>query len=117
MLKHCYWNNNGQFEDGTKKLTQLVPIEGNITGKKNRALEKFRIACNCYYDLYNNGLGNSAAEFRRVFKIASSKYRIRWTNRFTDELYALTEEALNDIIISAAQEQGVTVAQQDDVSA
>jgi len=112
MLKDSYWNHRGTYQAATAELEKLIPIQGPVENPRtaNRALEKFRRASNCYYDLYNNGLCNRADEFRQVFGIASSHYR--WGDyRFFEELYAATERKLDRIVEAAAREQGIEITE------
>ena len=106
-FENTYWNHSGKYEAAAQELNKLIPCEGAVERPhKNRALEKFRKASNCYYDLYNNGLCNRARSFARVFGIASSAYRIgNW--RFAMGLYTATEVAMDDIVVAAAREQGL----------
>lgn len=108
MRTDTYWNNAGKHQEQATKLNELVPTQGSVKHpKKNKALEKFRKAQNCYYDLYNNGLCNRKAEFRRVFNILSSQY-IYAGGRFIDEvLYDKVELLMDDIIEAAAEEQAI----------
>jgi hypothetical protein len=106
-MNNTYWNHNGKYEEFAQELRKLVPISGEVPNKrKNPALERFRKASNCYYDLYNNGLCNRANEFRRVFGIRSSDYR-HGNFRYTRFLYEETEVVMDQIIINAAAEQGL----------
>ena len=108
MKENTYWNNNGRFQMYVKKLDVLIPDIGEVNEpRKNKALEKFRVASNFYYDLYNNGLCNRASEFRRVFGIPSTKYRekVGRYSSFVDELYDQTEEVMDEIILNAVKEQ------------
>jgi hypothetical protein len=102
-----YWNHSGLHQHLVDPLNELVPISGEVPNKrKNPALEKFRKASNCYYDLFNNGLCNRAREFYGVFKIASSHYkRVGSYGDYSDRLYELVEEKMDEIIFAAAQEQ------------
>lgn len=113
MLKHTYWNNKGTFESAAKKLSGMIPIEGSVEfpRSKNKKLEKFRKACNCYHDLYNNGLMNRAQEFRQVFGIASSQHKrlTRYSVTFSPSLYEKVEEQMDAIVYAAAIEQGLEV--------
>jgi hypothetical protein len=110
MLKHTYWNNQGTFQTAGDELNKLIPVEGSVAHpRKNRKLEKFRNACNAYHDLYNNGLGNRAHDFRLVFGIASSQYKGRRPMSFNPSLYRMTEEVMDLIVIAAAEEQGIAV--------
>ena len=108
MIKNTYWNHNGRFQMYVEELDALIPDAGEVNEpRKNKALEKFRVASNCYYDLYNNGLCNRASEFRRVFGIPSTKYweKVGRYSRFLDELYDQTEEVMDEIILNAVKEQ------------
>jgi hypothetical protein len=105
-LEKSYWNHNGKFQALADALNKLVPCEGNIKGKNNVALERFRKASNCYYDLYNNGLGNRASSFSKLFGIAAGNYRL-WNNRFSysPALYEIVEVEMDKVILAAAAEQ------------
>ena len=111
MLKNSYWNHSGTYQAAAVELEQLIPAEGAVEDPRgaNRALEKFRRAANCYYDLYNNGLGNRASEFRQAFGIASSHYKLG-TCRFERSLYADTEREMDSIVAAAAVEQSIEIA-------
>ena len=75
-FENTYWNHNGKHEALAAQLQALIPSEGQVVSpRKNKKLEKFRKAVNCYYDLYNNGLGNRANSFAKVFGIPSREYR------------------------------------------
>ena len=110
-MKELYWNKSGKHELLAQQLQKLIPWEGSVPEpRKNKALEKFRKACNCYYDLYNNGLCNRVSEFRSVFGIASSTYKEPWRGygRYSEALYRKTEEAMDLIVLAAAKEQKIS---------
>jgi hypothetical protein len=110
--KNTYWNENGKHQFAVDELNKLVPTSGEVLNKrKNPALEKYRKASNCYYDLYNNGLMNRAREFYGVFKIASSHYRyLPGAHRlFMEELYVAVEVKMDEIIEAAMAEQAVNL--------
>jgi hypothetical protein len=117
MLKDSYWNHRGTYQAAAKQLEQLIPAEGSVENPRstNRALEKFRRAANCYYDLYNNGLGNRASEFRQVFGIASTHYSLGRC-RFERSLYRDTEREMDSIIAAAAVEQGIEIVAEVDTA-
>ena len=99
-MVNCYWENTGRYQELDKKLMKLIPDEGEVNSKFP-ALEKLRIASNCYYDLYNNGLCNRAKEFRKVFGMAGTKiFKGEYPN---PEL----ETKLDNIIIMAGIEQNL----------
>lgn len=107
MKEQTYWAHNGKYEHLAAQLRALIPEEGSVAQpRKNPALELFRKACNCYYDLYNNGLCNRAQEFRGVFKIASGHHK-RGFGRYSTPLYAATELRMDEIVLNAAAEQGL----------
>lgn len=104
-----YWDNEGQHQALYQKLHDLIPGSGPVPGARSdcRALEKLRVAGNCYYDLFNNGLCNRAAEFRRVFGFGGKVIANRSFNRYMHESILL-EQKMDEIILAAAKEQGVT---------
>lgn len=107
MNENTYWNSKGKHQQYVDDLNAMVPDEGSVPEpRKNKALEKFRKASNCYYDLYNNGLCNRAREFASVFGIRSSFYKIGQYNH-SQALYDETEKVMDQIIINAAAEQGL----------
>lgn len=94
-----YWNGNGEHERLMTKVTSLLPDYGEVN-PGNPQLERFRIASNCYYDLYNNRLCNLASEFRKVFGFGASR-------KFDEGIVQKTEQKMNEILLAAAKEQGV----------
>ena len=107
---NTYWNHNGKYQAAVAALQALVPDEGAVKNPaKNKALEKFRKASNCYYDLYNNGLCNRAQSFAKVFGIAAGQYRGYATYRFAETLYIQTEAQMDEIVKAAALEQGIAL--------
>lgn len=113
MFDNTYWNHSGKHQDKVDALQALVPAEGPVKGSKNKALERFRKAVNCYYDLYNNGLCNRAASFAKIFKVAPSDYGVGYTARclrvarFGPTLYEIVEKRMDEIIEAAVAEQGL----------
>lgn len=104
-MQNTYWNHKGRFETFAAAVQELVPAEGAVHNvSKNRALERFRKAVNCYYDLYNNGLCNRAAAFNQLFGLASSQYRIG-RGRFDACLYTKVEAKMDQIVLDAYAEQ------------
>lgn len=103
MNPNIYWNGYGKYKVANSILEELVPAMGEVENpQQNKHLERFRKASNCYYDLYNNGLGNRAAEFRQVFGFSGYKRALRWDESLFEEV----EDKMNSIIEAAAREQG-----------
>ncbi len=121
IYAHTYWNQKGKYPLANKALHKLIPSQGEVPNhKQNPALEKLRVASNCYYDLYNNGLGNRAAEFREVFGFCAAAVALGedgavcdhepdegGVDEFSQELVDRTESTMDKIIEQAAKEQGI----------
>lgn len=103
-----YWNGCGRFQYQANQLQKLIPHSGSVRNPEHTKLEKFRVASNCYYDLYNNGLGNRSKEFAKTFKIKLSRFR-KYRFEFEPELFQLLELKMDVIVFEAALEQNVSV--------
>jgi hypothetical protein len=104
-MEKSYWEGTGTFEGLNKALGQMIPVAGPVNDPMhNRALEKFRKASNCYYDLFNNGLCNRAAEFRRVFGFGGTSIV---KSNYVD-IRGL-ENKMDEIILKAAREQNLPI--------
>lgn len=111
-MSNSYWNSSGKYQVAADQLHNLIPGEGAVPNpRKNAALERFRNAVNCYYDLYNNGLCNRRTQFTRVFGINTSRYKIGFGSHRL-EMYNRVEEAMDAIVLAAANEQNVCFEQQ-----
>ena len=126
LYEHTYWNHKGKYPDIQDALSKLVPEEGVVFHPKdNPALETFRVASNCYYDLYNNGLCNRAEEFEKVFGF-EGPYREYGPEEDDDDRRSYNEndeawwtqaninrveDAINRIILAAAKEQGIALSE------
>lgn len=114
IYAHTYWADKGKYPQTLEALQTLVPEAGEVKDAENKpALEQFRIASNCYYDLYNNGLCNRGDEFEEVFGFAGPDYH----DELTQEVVDRTEDAMNRIIVAAAQEQGIYIPEELDATA
>ena len=117
-LDKFYWSNNGRYQKAVDALQALIPAEGTVPQPyKNKALERFRKACNRYYRLYNDGdFGVGPA---KMFGIEyPSQYRTYKTFTYPNGrmgsykswgqgLYDAVEPAMDEIIVAAAIEQGI----------
>jgi len=102
------WAVNEGFSCLYDKLSALVPFEGKIPHgrSKNKCLERFRVASNLLYDLFNNGLMNRRSHFHQFFKVSVyCRGGIGQTQfqRLDEEL----EPVLTKIMQDAAREQGI----------
>lgn len=115
MKTTTYWENNGRFQALADKLQKLIPASGPCADAKtkNKHLERFRRAVNCYYDLNNNGLCNRAAEFRAVFGWGCvKKYRYLDSGHMNFEAIekdGIVEKDMDKFVFDAAIEQGIFV--------
>ena len=106
-----YWNEQGAYQTIAEALQGLIPAIGEVPEGKttNKALERFRRAQNCYYDLYNNGLGNRAREFSILFRIPGVPREIKQNYRTNFLVSSLTEGAIENkmdgVILDAYREQ------------
>lgn len=109
MSNVSYWNNTGRYNIAAEHMRRSIPREGAVAfpRSKNRNLDRLRRAVNCYYDLYNNGLCNRQSEFYRLYGIPSSHYG-SYGAGYTRQLYNLVEHKMDDFIIAAAIEQGLS---------
>lgn len=109
-----YWDNTGKFQQFVEALQALVPVEGSCSNPRstNRWLEKFRVASNAYYDIFNNGGMNRGGLIRRIFDLPASEYIAYGRGKCFNWGAALrkTEPVMDDIILKAAVEQGLIPA-------
>lgn len=110
-----YWNHTGKYPVADKALHALIPHSGECPDAKgaNRALDRYRRAGNCYYDLFNNGLCNRGAEFRALFKVGAlprKPYSTRLDFAAIEE-QGKVEARMNQLIEQAAEEQGIPLDQ------
>ncbi len=105
-----YWNSKGGYQHIADMLCDRIPAEGACTNPrtKNKALDKFRRACNCYYDLYNNGLINRHAEFRRMFPDVYM-YKGTYGYEISETRLQTLEEEMDAIVFAAGIEQGLII--------
>jgi len=102
-----YWNNKGRYQALADQLQPKIPAEGSVVGAGNKALEKFRLASNAYYDLFNNGGGNLPRDIARYFNISGwLASQVSEADALKD-IYSLTEPAMDEIVLAAALEQRV----------
>lgn len=107
MNTNNYWNNAGRYQTLADQLQALIPDSGSVAQpRKNRALERFRVAVNAYYDLYNNGGCNRRSTIRKYLSPYVMFYarQRRW-----DCVARLTEPAMDALILEAAREQGLVL--------
>lgn len=102
--ERSYWRGNGRLQSLADLLNELIPFEGPVCEPdKNPALERFRIASNAYYDLFNNGGGNRRSDVGRFFPGAISYVR---GDRY-ERAQNITEPVMDKIIAQAAIEQRI----------
>ena len=102
------WAINPGFKNLQEKLDELVPFQGKVphSKSKNKALEKFRVASNLVYDLFNNGLMNRRSHFQGFFGWAPYTRGGMSSNQFETAERKL-EPVMTRIMIDAGKEQGI----------
>jgi hypothetical protein len=109
QMENTYWNDKGTHQYYMKALEPLIPFNGSIKGRKNVKLEKLRKAINCYWDLYNNGLGNRDRSFSKIFghEVLASHitYYIKIRMPVPQRYYEAIERVMDGLIEDAALEQ------------
>ena len=94
-----YWCSKGEHQALLDAVNKLIPAMGEIPEKP--ALDLFRQASNCYYDLYNNGLCNRADEFERVFGFLPD-------TKLPRKDVVRVERKINQMLLAAAKEVDLT---------
>lgn len=99
-----YWDETGTYESLGKELDLLIPDGGSvINSEENPKLENYRKMVNAYYDLFNNGGGNSERKTAHYFpRTTTYARRNRWSR-----CYEITEPKMDKAILLAAKEQGI----------
>ena len=105
------WGINEGFKNLQEKLDDLIPFEGKVpfSRSKNKKLEKFRVASNLAYDLFNNGLMNRKSHFKQFFGWSppAENHRYQYSRHDWKRFEENLEPVLTSIIQEAAIEQGV----------
>ena len=102
-----YWNSEGTYQTQYEELWNLVPKEGEVKKgmcKHVFSLERFRKACNSYYDVFNNGGGNRDASTAKFFPgvlyslqySRKSGYNVDW-----EYVHRICDEKMDKIIREA----------------
>ena len=95
-----YWYGTGRFEDLGKWLDKMVPAQGECE-KHHGRLERYRLMCNAYYDLFNNGGWNNehtgvSYYFPKCITLAKGNFP-EW-----DLIFEITEPKMDKAILDAA---------------
>tara|TARA_R100000808_G_scaffold25073_1_gene61342 strand:- start:32121 stop:32543 length:423 start_codon:yes stop_codon:yes gene_type:complete len=92
-----YWHGDGRYECYASELAKLIPVSGRVKNpRKNKHLEHYRVVCNAYYDLYNNGGWNRPSQ---IYQYAGKR---SVTERY---VYVALEIYLDYVILAAYAEQ------------
>ena len=111
-LFNVSWALHEGYKDISEKLDDLIPLEGAVPQGRsvNKCLEKFRVAQNLIYDLFNNGMCNRRSHFKQFFgwtpptQTRHYQYSRHDWKRFEEKL----EPVLSIIIQEAALEQKIS---------
>jgi len=102
---NTYWDHEGKHQDKAEKLDNLIPAAGKVSGKENKALEKYRQAANLYYEIFNNGGTNSMNGIKSIFGMSKDEVRTNVRLNDWDEIHSIVEPMLDKIILAAYKEQ------------
>jgi len=120
-MSNTFWDGDSDLQDVADALATLIPPTGAVENpKKNKALEKFRRATNCYYDLYNNGLCNRRQEFYRLFEVRVSNFKFSWPHKRRgridfDRIMPVVEPIMRQFVLDAAAEQKIEITTTEEV--
>lgn len=102
-----YWSGEGKYQKQYEELYKLVPREGKVEKgmcKHTISLERFRKACNSYYDVFNNGGGNRDASTAKFFPGVLSEIRESWNRGVDinwDYIYRVCDDKMDEVIVEA----------------
>lgn len=103
MTKTTYWNHMGKYQQRMEMLQRRIPSAGKCSNPltANKHLDRLRRGINCYYDLYNNGMGNRDNETKSVWG-----FRVGYRQSGIDQyVYDAVEIEMNNLVELAWQEQ------------
>ena len=106
-LTNTYWNGNGRFQELYNRLYKLIPHSGPCAQLPK--LERLRKVGNAYYQLFNNGTASPIARLTGVLGSVIVPRRANEWKYSMKERQAeleLLEQAVDTVVIAAAQEQG-----------
>ena len=104
--KNINWGIHKSFQEMYDALWEKIPAMGEIKGKNNKKLEKYRKASMVIYDIFNNGLMNRGNQLR---VLGLKKDDLSLPNEYCEPNWDYNEEiiweAFRPIIIDATVEQ------------
>ena len=107
ILKYSYWNNRGLYQETATALEKRIPTFGKVEdAKQHPKLERLRRATNMYYDLYNNGAGNTHTGMHRGFKGLLGVSIVLARDFYRRDLLTI-EASVDRLVKDAAAEQNV----------
>ena len=102
-MENTYWNGKGKYQALADKLQDLVPAEGPAECKH---VDTFRGACNAYYDIFNNGGGNSVNRKVSTYfpgVMSNLRSRAQFLNPDWELIESMTEPMMDIIILKVAK--------------
>ncbi len=98
ITEENYWNNRGRYQSLADKLAELIPVMGEVENAEQRPeLERFRLAQNYYYDIFNNGVCNYEDAVFEMFRISPEDAE----DYEDDEIFKITEPVMDWVILEA----------------
>lgn len=97
-FKQSYWCGKGRLQRIYDRITPFIPASGPCPPELPKT-EKLRVAANAYYDFFNNGCCNRAADFRKVFGFGGRK-----ADGYAQDVNGRLNAVMDNLIIDAALE-------------
>ena len=100
----AYIHGEGQFQSESDALYKLLPPKGKVYN--NPTLERYRIACNNYYDIFNNGACNRGRSIGKMFPGVVAEIKGAYQRRQTpnwDGIIMYVDPIMDKIIEAAAK--------------
>ena len=99
LTEDNYWSDRGRYQSLANRLADLIPPMGEVENAEQRPeLERFRLAQNYYYDIFNNGVCNYEEEIREMFRVTPEDADIEADE---EKLFKRTEPVMDAIILDA----------------
>ena len=90
LTEDNYWSDRGRYQSLANRLADLIPPMGEVENAEQRPeLERFRLAQNYYYDIFNNGAGNIVDQVEEMDDDGDyyTDYSInRWWEEYFDDI-------------------------------
>jgi len=108
-----YYTKTGKYQKAAEFINHLLPNTGELCGRGNAKLERYRKAEVYYHDLNTYARLSSYAGFTRMFGINPTSHIELCGNKtqYTKMFFSLVEHSMDKFIVEAIREQcGILMA-------